>query len=248
VTDALRVLPDSGSSWSSSSSGLSQSPEINVPIRLASTGTWYVWVRMYAPNSSGNTVHVGIDGDAGSSSDDITTSTTGSWVWTRTRSGLFAQTARISASAGAHTLHIWAGEDGVNVDRIILTTDSGYTPNGNGPAQSQRVDATSPTVAGRFPSPNATGVPVNTSVTALFSEAIAPASVTTSSFTLVRVSNGSTVTATRSAGAGNLSFVLDPTTNLVGNTQYRASVTTAVTDTAGNPIPSTVTWTFTTAP
>ena len=244
VNNALKVLPDTGGAWSGSSS---QSPEFNIPIRLGSGTIWYVWVRMNAPNTSGNLVHVGIDGDVGSWSDNITTNTLNQWVWTRTRSSS-STNALVMEGSGNHTLNVYAGEDGVAIDRIILTTSSSFTPTGTGPAESARADATAPTVAGRFPSPGATGVPINTDVTALFSEAIDPATVTSSSFTLVRVSNGSTVTATRTAGAGNTSFTLNPSSNLVANTQYRATLTTAIDDVAGNALPQTVQWTFTTAP
>jgi hypothetical protein len=247
VNNALKVLPDSGGAWSSSSSQLAQSPEFNIPIRLGSGTIWYVWVRMNAPNTNGNTVHVGIDGDVGSWSNNITTSTTGSWVWTRTRSGS-STNALVLTGSGNRTLNVYAGEDGVAIDRIILTTSSSFTPTGTGPAESARVDATAPTVAGRFPSPNATGVPINSDVTALFSEAIDPATVTSSSFTLVRVSNGSSVTATRTGSDGNTRFTLNPSSNLLANTQYRATLTTSIDDVAGNPLTQQVQWTFTTAP
>jgi hypothetical protein len=202
---------------------------------------------MNAPNTNGNLVHVGIDGDVGNWSDNITTSTFGSWVWTRTRSGS-STNALVVTGSGDHTLNVYAGEDGVAIDRIILTTSSSFTPTGTGPAESGRADATAPTVAGRFPSPGATGVPINTDVTALFSEAIDPSTVTSSSFTLVRVSNGSSVTATRTASAGNTTFTLNPSSNLLANTQYRATLTTSIDDAAGNPLAQTVQWTFTTAP
>ncbi len=245
VNGGLRVNPDSGTTWSSENN----SPEINVPVRFTSSGTWYVWVRMNAPNSSGNDVHVGLNGDLGSSGDNIVTTSYNSWQWTRTREGLFAQSARVSVpSTGVHTLNVWAGEDGVSLDRIILTTSSSYTPSGNGPAESARTDATAPTVSGRFPAPNLTGVAVGADVIATFSEAINPATITTSSFTLVRVSNSQAVTATRTASAGNTAFTLNPSSNLVANTQYRATLTTAVQDSAGNPLTQQVTWTFTTAP
>ena len=39
--------------------------------------------------------------------------------------------------AGLHTLHIWQREDGLRLDRILLTTDDGYIPTGEGPPESE---------------------------------------------------------------------------------------------------------------
>jgi hypothetical protein len=38
---------------------------------------------------------------------------------------------------GLHTLHLWQREDGLRVDRIVLTTNSGYNPTGDGPVESE---------------------------------------------------------------------------------------------------------------
>jgi len=99
-------------------------------------------------------------------------------------------------------------------------------------------DATPPTVSSTSPANNATGVAVSAAVTATFSEAVAPASVTASSFTVGGVSgtisvNGATVTFTPSAPLAN-------------NTTYTATLTTAVTDVAGNHLAANRTWTFVT--
>ncbi|CAN0480379.1 unnamed protein product, partial [Phaeothamnion confervicola] len=126
--------------WSTSQ--LALSPEINVPVRFASTGTWYIWVRVNAPNSSGSELHVGLDGQTQILSSSIDTSTFGSWVWARSSSLL---SARLSvATVGNHTLNVWGSEDGINVDRILLTTSSTFVPTGTGPAESARADVTAP--------------------------------------------------------------------------------------------------------
>ena len=45
-------------------------------------------------------------------------------------------------SAGLHTIHIWMREDGFRFDKLLLTTNQGYTPGGAGPAESPRVGST----------------------------------------------------------------------------------------------------------
>jgi hypothetical protein len=37
---------------------------------------------------------------------------------------------------GPHTISIWLREDGIIVDKLLLTTDVGYLPEGIGPSES----------------------------------------------------------------------------------------------------------------
>ncbi len=38
---------------------------------------------------------------------------------------------------GLHVLHVWQREDGLRLDKILLTTDSSYIPVGSGPPESE---------------------------------------------------------------------------------------------------------------
>jgi hypothetical protein len=38
---------------------------------------------------------------------------------------------------GVHTLRLWQREDGLRLDRIVLTTDNNYYPLGDGPPESE---------------------------------------------------------------------------------------------------------------
>ncbi len=103
-----------------------------------------------------------------------------------------------------------------------------------------------PTVSGRNPAANATGVSVTATVTATFSEAVQDVSTTT--FTLTDPS-GAVVPATVARNGTTNQWVLDPTGDLPRNTAFTARVAggpTGVRDLAGNHLASTVTWTFTT--
>ena len=40
-----------------------------------------------------------------------------------------------SLSPGTNTIQIIMREDGAKIDKIILTTDAGYTPSGTGPSE-----------------------------------------------------------------------------------------------------------------
>jgi hypothetical protein len=104
-------------------------------------------------------------------------------------------------------------------------------------------DTTPPTVSSTNPAGNQTGVPANTAVTATFSEAMAGASLTTATFTLVDGS-GNPVAGTVTSTGATATFA--PTTILANGTTYTATVTTGAKDLAGNGLVQSRAWSFTT--
>jgi hypothetical protein len=110
-------------------------------------------------------------------------------------------------------------------------------------------DTTRPTIAARTPASGATGVARNTAVTLRFSEAMDPASITATTFTL-RTTSGS-VFVPRSVSYDPVTFTatLTPSATLAASTGYTASVTGGtggVRDVAGNTLSATSSWSFTT--
>ncbi|MGD9571839.1 MAG: Ig-like domain-containing protein [Thermoleophilia bacterium] len=108
-------------------------------------------------------------------------------------------------------------------------------------------DTTRPAVAARTPAPDATGVAVDANVTATFSEPVAAASVTATSFTLTPSAGGLPVAAGVSRAPAANAATLDPAAPLAPGTRYTVTLTTEVTDLAGLPL-TPDSWTFTTAP
>ncbi len=107
-----------------------------------------------------------------------------------------------------------------------------------------RPDTTAPTVTDVSPRSGTTAVVASAKVMAAFSEAVNPSTVTTSSFKLL--SGSSQVPATVSIDATGRIVTLTPTGQLAYTTVYTAVLTTAITDTAGNPLASNYSWSFTT--
>ncbi|NQT31163.1 MAG: Ig-like domain-containing protein, partial [Deltaproteobacteria bacterium] len=101
-------------------------------------------------------------------------------------------------------------------------------------------DTTPPTVSSTSPTAGATGVSLDTAVTATFSEAMDASTITTGSFTIAGVS-GSV-----SYNSGTYTATFTPSADLAYDTTYTASLSTAVTDAAGNPMASAYSWRFTT--
>jgi hypothetical protein len=101
---------------------------------------------------------------------------------------------------------------------------------------------TAPTVSSTIPAHAAMGVPINSQLAVTFSEAMNPATITNTTFTLQQ---GITpVTGTVSYVSGTATFA--PATNLTTNTLYTATITTGATDLAGNALASDFVWSFTT--
>ena len=126
---AMRAQPDTGGAVA-----LADSPSLDFRVNFLTTGTHYIWVRGRAPDGDGDLIHVGLDGNVPASSDALVMPT-GAWGWRRMTAD--GPVASLNApSTGEHTLQIWMGEDGVIVDKILLTTDPNYIPSGAGPAES----------------------------------------------------------------------------------------------------------------
>jgi len=142
-TGAMRAMPNTGGGHNDAADFLANSPRLDFNVIFKKTGTHYIWVRAYAPDEadqpSGNndSLHAGLDNTAIATSDRITGFGT-SYTWTNTA---YQDPERIMfdvSSAGPHTVNIWMREDGVIVDKIVVTTNPDYTPTGNGPDESDR--------------------------------------------------------------------------------------------------------------
>ncbi len=109
-------------------------------------------------------------------------------------------------------------------------------------------DPTPPTVIGVSPANGATGVAVS-ALTAMFSEGINPATLTTATFVLRNPANA-VVPATVSYTAATRTGTLTPSSALSPSTTYTATITggsTGVADAAGNRLDVNFVWSFTTA-
>jgi hypothetical protein len=112
------------------------SPQLDFRVNFLTTGTYQVWVRGLGAGTADRTVHAGIDGTGPASADRL--SGFGSaFGWQKAT--LDGASATVSVStAGLHTINIWMREDGFQIDKILLTTSTSFTPSGTGPAESTR--------------------------------------------------------------------------------------------------------------
>ncbi len=106
-------------------------------------------------------------------------------------------------------------------------------------------DITPPTVISTIPANAATNVPTNQAVTATFSEAMNPATLNPTSYTLQGPGGAAVAGAVTYAAIGDTA-IFTPAATLAPNTLFTATITTMVTDLAGNALASNYVWTFTT--
>jgi len=114
---------------------------------------------------------------------------------------------------------------------FVWTFTTGATP-----------DTTRPTVSVTVPANAATGVAINQTITAAFSEAMDPVSVSTASLTLKQ---GTTAVAGTVSYAG-VTATFTPASTLAPLTAYTATVSSGARDLAGNGLAADFSWSFTT--
>ena len=106
-------------------------------------------------------------------------------------------------------------------------------------------DSTNPTVLSTNPAAAVTSMCLNQSVNATFSKAMDPTTINSASFT-VTGPGVTLVTGTVSYDPVNFIATFTPQSDLAADTQFVATITTRVTDTAGNALASSFVWSFTT--
>ena len=129
---ALYASPDNGTNNNTGYVGVS--PRLSYRVNFVATGTHYIWVHAYAPDTNDDSVHIGLDGQAVGTADRISGFGHG-WLWSReTMDGTHAEIN--IPTPGIHTIDVWMREDGFEFDRIIITTDPSFVPTGDGGAVS----------------------------------------------------------------------------------------------------------------
>ena len=140
------------------------------------------------------------------------------------------------------------GQNGVHSSAAGLFPTSTYNSSNYFVDLSASIPSASaaPTVTQRTPASGATGVGVNSALTATFSRAMNPSTLTSSSFTLTP-QGGSAVAGTVSYDSATNTATLTPSAQLQTNTTYTANLTSAVAAADGVALASAVSWSFTTS-
>ncbi len=137
---AMRAMPDQGERINSNYT--TDSPSLNFAVSFEKTGKYYVWVRGYSRGND-NSLHAGLNGIAVVSASNISLPVTQNWEWSnKSSSGPAHLTVE---KTGQQVVNIWMREDGLVIDKIILSDDPAFIPTGLGPeSEAGDVPATDP--------------------------------------------------------------------------------------------------------
>jgi hypothetical protein len=100
---------------------------------LPQTATYRVWSRiMTGTAATDNSYSLEIDGANCYIVGDNNAIPTGTWTWVNYQNGTTTSILDLSLTTGSHTFKMIGREDGVKLDRVILTSDTSCVPSGTG--------------------------------------------------------------------------------------------------------------------
>ena len=125
---AMQALPNDGTTIDTGY--LTGSPRLDYKVNFQTTGTYYVWVRGYAGSSGDDSCHVGLDGIEAPSADRIAGFAYGEWDhWDWSNYSMSSPSATVDILyTGEHTISLYMREDGLIVDKLVLTKETDYQP------------------------------------------------------------------------------------------------------------------------
>ena len=149
---------------------------------------------------------------------------------------------KVAAPVGSGlTAEVWSGGTLTGTATTGLSVQANaVTPN----VVINELDVTPPTVQSTVPTANATGVSPYQPLSATFSEALDPATVTDATFTLAGPGGAVAGTVTYADATHTAAFA--PTAVLGSNTTFTATLSTGIKDTTGNPLAVPYVWSFST--
>lgn len=134
----MQALPNNGAGYGGGQEYQSKSPDMTFMVPFPQSGSFYVCVRGLGGTPQDDSLHVGIDdnndgvADATTGLDMMSTWHLGSWQWANLRSdgsgGYTYASIQVSGSEAFHRLRIWMREDGMKVEKVILSTSSSCPP------------------------------------------------------------------------------------------------------------------------
>ena len=134
-TSYLQALPDIDIPLFVQTSNITDSPTASYPIQFTNPGTYTVWSRANAPNAAGDSFYVGLNGQLVS----VTGTDPDAWSWANEQIPSGDPATLSITTSGLYTLTASMREDGLRLDRMLLTTDTTFIPTSFGPDESNRV-------------------------------------------------------------------------------------------------------------
>jgi len=116
---------------SHSSNYLTNSERLDYEINFVKTGIHYVWILAWGAGGTDDSCHAGLDGDATLSSQ--MSGWNDDYEWNNGRYQAAGPSRINVTSTGPHTFNLWVREDGLIIDKIVITSNPDFSLTGNEP-------------------------------------------------------------------------------------------------------------------
>lgn len=115
-----------------------ESPRLDFEINFVRTGTYYVWILAWGDGGGSDSAHAGLDGQEIDTCNRLS-GWNDNYRWRNTTMDGPPATFEVTTT-GPHTFNVWMREDGLVVDKIVLTTNPDFTLTDSepGPEESER--------------------------------------------------------------------------------------------------------------
>lgn len=128
---AMQALPDRGRDQDHNYAALA--PRLDYRVVFSRSGRHYLWLRGLGVDDPGNSCHAGMDGREISTANRISFDLGLAWLSQAENEVISIDVPEV----GPHILNLWMREDGVVVDKLVLTTNPDFFPTGDGPVQTK---------------------------------------------------------------------------------------------------------------
>ncbi len=150
---ALITTPDQGQLAAT----VENTPMLSYLVYFNHTGKHYIWVRGAGDtgaNGIGNSdsIHIGLNGTVASDAYRID-QFPAEWTWSR-HTPMNPIASLNVVDAGVNAINIWMREDGLAIDKFVITSDPNFVPTGLGPELSDGTDDYTPPVSTSEPANN----------------------------------------------------------------------------------------------
>jgi hypothetical protein len=106
--------------------------QVKQSITVASAGTYRVWSRIKAPDTTNNSYYLQIDNGCAYNVGDSSSIAANQWMWINYKDGVSTSYIDVALSAGTHNVIYTGKEANVQLDRVLFLSDTGCTPSGTG--------------------------------------------------------------------------------------------------------------------
>ncbi|MDD9265443.1 carbohydrate-binding protein [Paenibacillus sp. GCM10023248] len=129
-TKAMLFGPDNGFAMSGTDAAtLASGSSLNYKVNFPATGSYNVWLLAKSIDYNSDSIHVGLDNQYKFTANGMQGVSNSQFKWINvsgTSAGVTGGAA-LNVTAGMHELKLWGREDGLIIDRILLTTSSATT-------------------------------------------------------------------------------------------------------------------------